>query len=148
MDFICQRQISFAPRISFAERQISSRACSLCIAGTLWSFSPFFTKQRLSVQPVSIRHSLTKIFYHNKREMSILFYSKKQGESQRGSGNNVPSHLNDLPCKKGREAQRGVPKRSLANATSPFYSVPGGLYMPTYTSMMIDVNTEFWGYHL
>ena len=40
----CPRQISLALRISLAKRQISPRACSLCIAGTLWQCSPFFTK--------------------------------------------------------------------------------------------------------
>ena len=35
------------------------------------------------------------------------FLLKKQGESQRGSGNNVPSHLNDLPCKKRTRSAKG-----------------------------------------
>ena len=42
------------------------------MGGILRAYSPFFTKQRLSVQPVSIRRGLMKSFYHIVKKMSTV----------------------------------------------------------------------------
>ena len=56
----------------FSVQTANGRQYSLRMDGTLWMYSPFLSKQRLSVQYESLRRVPTEIFYHNKIKMSTV----------------------------------------------------------------------------